>query len=242
MRIAQAAKPLQKAGCGRHHAHVGRHGFHNDSRNLALIGAQRLFHAFQIVITAHQRVAHNISRNAGAGGCAERQRARTRLHQQAVTVAVVTPFKLDDFIARGKATRGTQSAHGGFRSRIDHAHHLHAGIRCRHQLGHLDFRLGGQAVAHAVGQCLLCRLQHVGVRVAQNHRPPRADIVEPIVAVDVRDMAALCAFDKYGAAPYRAKRPHRAVHAAGQHTAGALKHLFGMCRLLHPWYSFHARA
>ena len=242
MFVTQTAQPLQKAGYGRHYAHVGRHRLYDNRRDLALISAQRLLNAFQIVIAAHQRMAHDVRRNAGAGGSAEGQRTGTGLHQQAVAVAMVAAFKLDDFAAPGKTSCRAQSAHGCLCSRIHHAHHVHAGISRCHQLGHLHLGLGGQAVAHAVRQRRLCRLYHIGVRVTQNHRPPGADIVQPVVPVCIYHMAALCAFDKHGAAPHRAKGPHGTVDAAGQYAAGVLKHLFGTCRLLHSWYSFHARA
>ena len=59
-------------------------------------------------------------------------------------------------------------------------------------------------------------LEHLGVRVAEDQGPPRADVVDEAVAVDVDQLRALAAVDEERVAPDRAHRAHRRVDAAGQ--------------------------
>ena len=58
--------------------------------------------------------------------------------------------------------------------------------------------------------------------VAQDHRPPGAEIVDIAVAVGVGEPGALSAFDKRRRAAHRAEGPHGRVDAAGEEALGAL--------------------
>ena len=60
------------------------------------------------------------------------------------------------------------------------------------------------------------RLEHRRVGVAVDQRPPRADVVDEAVAVDVDQLGALAAVDEDRVAADRAHRAHGRVDAAGQ--------------------------
>ena len=53
------------------------------------------------------------------------------------------------------------------------------------------------------------------MRVAENGRPPGADVINQLIAIHVPDARASGLVDKERLAADRAKRAHRRVHAAG---------------------------
>src|SRR5439155_7903648 len=64
---------------------------------------------------------------------------------------------------------------------------------------------------------------HGGVAVAEDHRPPRTDVVDIALAFGVEDAGAFGAGDESRRAADRAERAHRRVHAARDHALGALE-------------------
>src|SRR5262245_27848875 len=60
------------------------------------------------------------------------------------------------------------------------------------------------------------------MRVPQNHRPPRADVIEVIVPVRILQPGSRRATDKERIASDRAERPDRTIDAAGDKLHGAL--------------------
>ena len=67
------------------------------------------------------------------------------------------------------------------------------------------------------------RREHARMAVAQDHRPPGADVVDVAVAVDVEQIGALAALEEDRLAADAAEGPGRAVHAAGHQLLGAGK-------------------
>ena len=67
----------------------------------------------EVVVRQHDRLVGDRRRHAGRGRLAERQRARARLHQQAVAVAVIAAFELHDLrcarCSRARAAAPTSS-------------------------------------------------------------------------------------------------------------------------------------
>ena len=61
--------------------------------------------------------------------------------------------------------------------------------------------------------------------MAQDHRAPRADVVDVLVAVDVEEIGPLSPRHKRRLAAHRPKRPCRAVHTAGNHAVGTEERL-----------------
>src|SRR4051812_45446186 len=63
------------------------------------------------------------------------------------------------------------------------------------------------------------------MRVAEDERPPGADVVDVLVAIGVKEVRAESANDPGRLAADGAKRAHGGIHAAGNHLFGALLQL-----------------
>ena len=82
---------------------------------------------------------------------------------------------------------------------------------------------GGSAEAGPVARGLPQRLDHRRVGMAQGQRPPRADVVDILVAVHVPDPAALSPRNERRRSLNRPERPHRAVDSTGDVLLGLRK-------------------
>ena len=91
------------------------------------------------------------------------------------------------------------------------------GTILRDQLGQFDFALGGRAEAGPDFQHLAQRVDHRLRAVPQQQRSPRAHVIDVGIAVDVEDARAFAALDESRDSADAAKRPHRRIHAAGNH-------------------------
>ena len=89
--------------------------------------------------------------------------------------------------------------------------------------GEFNFALGGRAKREAVERGFLHGFEHHGIAVTQNHRTPRADVVDVALAVGIPKISALGALHKTRRATDGAKSAHGRVHAARNHSAGAFK-------------------
>ncbi len=76
-------------------------------------------------------------------------------------------------------------------------------------LGELDLGLGRSTVRRAAGDRRVDGGQHLGVGVTEQHRPPRADQVDVLVAVDVGQPGARGRADEPGRAADRVERADR---------------------------------
>jgi hypothetical protein len=70
------------------------------------------------------------------------------------------------------------------------------------------------------------------MRVAQNQRSPRADVVDVLVSVGVPQARTGCSIDNDGFAAHGAKRAYGAVYSANEHVGRAAKY-FLRARPLH---------
>ena len=141
-------------------------------------------------------------------------------------MAVIAALELDDLVSSGRAACQTDRAHDRLRSRIDHADHLDAGQHGDHLLRHFDLKAGRRAEGKAADHAVIHRLEDIGVAVPEDHRPPRADIVDIFQSVSIQNVAAEALYDKTGSTADRTERADRRVDAAGQHFAAPLKQLF----------------
>ncbi|MNB84445.1 hypothetical protein D3C75_313060 [compost metagenome] len=151
---------------------------------------------------------------------AEGQRTRAGFHQQAVGVAVVAAFELDDFIATGKATGQTDGAHGRFGTGVHHAHHIHGRHQFGHQRGHFHFHLGWRAEAQAALGCFNHRIADTRVVMAKHHRAPGADVVDIGFAIHIVQVRAIGTFDKQRCTAHAGKSTYGGVHTARDKFAG----------------------
>ena len=150
-----------------------------------------------------------IRRHARRVWLAERQRAGTRFHQQAVRVAVVAAFELDDFIAAGKTARQADGAHGGFGTGVHHAHHVHGRNQLGDQFRHLDFHFGRRTEAQAALGGFNHGVTNGRVVVTKHHRAPGADVIDIGFAIDIIQIRAVSTFDKQRRAAHAGKGAHR---------------------------------
>ncbi len=186
-----------------------------------------------VVVRERQRVRGEFGRHAGRGRHAERQHAGAGLHQQRIRMAVIAALELHDLLPAGEAARETDRAHRRLGARTAHAHELDR----RHQLDDLagDDRLdfGGCAERQAVDRRFLHGADHVRMRVTEDHRAPRADVVDELAAIGRPGPRALGAREEDGFAADAAEGAHGRIHAAGDVLAGFLEqaHFAGLPRM-----------
>src|SRR5581483_8198768 len=68
----------------------------------------------------------------------------------------------------------------------------------------------------------------LGRRVPQNERPPRANVIDVLIAVRVPDARALAAHHERRLAAHRAEGPDRRVHPSGDHGLSTLLQAAGL--------------
>lgn len=93
------------------------------------------------------------------------------------------------------------------------------------QLNYLE--LAGSAEAGALLNLSLQDRVDLVVGMAADRRAPRANIVDVLVAVNIKAVSALDVVEHNGAATNRAESAHRRVHTARQQLLGLLEDLFG---------------
>ncbi len=219
----QLAQRGDKLGAGADQIHIAGKRLQNHTSQLVAQLGKGLRQLFDVVVFQHQGVAGEIRRHAARAGRAKGQQARAGFHQQAVGMAVVAAFKLDDLVTAGKAARQADGAHGGFGAGRHQAHRFNR----RHQLddffGDQDFGFGRRAKRQAVHRRRLHGGNHFGVGVANNGRAPGANVVNILGVVGIPQIRALAALEKNRRAAHAAKGAHRRVDAAGDGMAGAFK-------------------
>ncbi len=199
-------------------AHVAGHRLHDHGRR----ALQRRPGRRAVVVGHEPGRGRRADGHAGARRHAERRRPASRFRQQAVDGAVVSADGLDDHLAPGRRPRQAQGAGDGLAPGRGHAQLLDGGHRLGDALGEPHLGLGGRAEGRAVGQGRRHGLEDLGRRVAEDRRPPRAEIVDVLVAVDVPQPRPAGAGDEDRVPADRAHRPHRRVDPADEHAPGPL--------------------
>ena len=149
------------------------------------------------------------------------------LREQRVRVPVVAALELHDEVAPGEASRQADRAHRRFGPARDEPDHLDRRHRGRDPFGELDLALGRRAERGPARRRLPGRLDDLGSRVTEQQRAPRLHEVDVPVAVGVDHVGALASNREPRGPAHGAERPHRRVHAAGDHAPGALEQLLG---------------
>ena len=153
-------------------------------------------------------------------------------------MAVVAAFELDDFVAAGKAAREADGRHGGFGAGADQPQLFDTGHEFGDFFGDDDFRLGGRAERQTAQSRFAHGFNDFGVRVSDNRRPPRADVIGVARAVFVPHIRALGFFDEARHAADAAKCADGGVYAAGDDGFGAVEQ--GFVAVVHN-HSFRGR-
>jgi len=164
--VALLAQAFEEAGCRRYAVHVAGHRFNDDAGHGLADFSEGLLDCGDVVERQGQGVLGEVCRYACRAWHTLGQQAGTGLDQQAVGVAVVAAFELDDGVATGVATGQTNGAHRRLGTGADHAHHFHRRHQRADQVGHLGFHRGRRAVRQAVFQLATYCIEYVRVAVA----------------------------------------------------------------------------
>ena len=226
---AQLAQPFQETGLRHHQVHVAGNGLDDQAGHIIRVLLEQAANTVQIVVAGDERVLDHVLGHAGRAGVAEGQRTAARLHQQAVCRAVVAALELDDAVAARVAAGQPQGRHGGFRAGTGEAHPLDVREHVADSLRQLGLAHIGRAERQAIGHGRLHGLQHLGVRVANNGRPPRAHVIDVGLALHVPHAGALGPLDEARRAAHGPEGPHGRVDAAHQHLAGTVEFLLVGC-------------
>ena len=175
---AQLAQPLEKSGSRLDQVHVAGDRLDDDAGNGIAGLVECGIELREVVVVEHQRLRCGLGRHAGRARITESESARARLDEQAVGVAVIAAFELDDAAAAGESAGEPQCRHRRLGTRADEAHQLQPGDKSREQLGHLGFELGRRAEGKSAAGRVPHRRDDVGLGVPEHERPPGADVVE----------------------------------------------------------------
>ncbi len=212
---AERAQRLQELARPRHEVHVAGHRLDDHRRDLVALPAECVLELLHVVEREHRGVTGGLRRHAGRARVAERERARARLHEQRVGVAVVAAFELDDAGAAGEPAREAERGHRRLGARGHEPHERHARQRLAEQLRELDLERGRRAERESFERRLAHGRDDQWVRVPEDERPPGADVVDVALAVGVPEVRAFAAFEEARRAADGAERAHRRVHAPG---------------------------
>src|SRR5262249_37567357 len=154
---------------------------------------------------------------------AKGERARARLHEQRVRVAVIAALELDDPRPAGEAACEAKCSHRRLRPGGTQPAHLRPRGHPPDQRGQLDPPLGRRPDREPRERGPETGRQDGRVRVPEDERPPRADVVDVALAVGVPEAGALAAGEETWRAPDGAECTHRGVHPAWDPTLGLVE-------------------
>ena len=166
-----------EARLGRDDAHVARRGLGDDAGDARTELGERGLDGGAVVVRQHDGVGGDVRGDARRLGEPQRDDAGAGLGEQRVDVAVVAAGELDDHVAAGEAAGQTERRHRRLGAGRDEPHLVdrRAGDDL---LGELDLGRAGRPEGRAARRGRLDRRHDLGVRVAEQHRAPRADQVD----------------------------------------------------------------
>jgi hypothetical protein len=139
---------------------------------------------------------------------------------------MVTPLELDNPVSPRDPAGQPNGAHSRLSPGVHKSDQLDRGDRLNDHAGQHRLPLGRCAIAYPKRCSLLNRFDDGGVSMADDHRPPGADIVDVAMAIDVVEAAAMCLLDHHRLSTHGLKRTHGAVHPPRQKASGLLKKRF----------------
>src|SRR5882724_9008359 len=129
-------------------------------------------------------------------------------------MTVVAAIELDNLVAFGESACKTNSGHRGLGTRIAHPNLLNTWHERTNQLRHRDFEWIRNPKARAVFGGLLHRLDDFRMRVAQDRRTPRPDVVHVIISINVPNACSFGFIDKKRLPSHSSKRADRRIDSA----------------------------
>ena len=195
------------------HAHVARSGLGDQRRDLVAVLLERLPDRCPVVVGHDDRVVGGALGHPGSAGQSQGGHTGSGRSEQRVDVTVIAAGELDDLVPAGDAPGQSQHGHGRLGAAVDQPDLLD-GRPVDDLGGQLDLDPGRRPVGGAVLSGFGDRGQHLGMGVAEQHRPPRADQVDQLVAVLVVEVGPLGPLDEARGPPDGGKGPDRRVHPA----------------------------
>ena len=185
-RFVSSRRPARKPGLGSTSPMLPAYGSTMTPRSQPGSAAKRGAHRVEIVVR-QRRACRARCRPVmpGESGDAVRQRAAAGRDQERVAVAVIAARELDQLVASGEAAREPQRAHRRFGAARTKANRLDRRNHRADELGEFAFGFGRRAVRRTACGCGLHGFDDGGMRVAENERPPRHDVVDVGVAVEI---------------------------------------------------------
>src|SRR6202041_2046866 len=116
-------------------------------------------------------------------------------------------------------------AHRGFRSAGNKSNLLDRRNRLCDQRGELNLKLRRRPITRAALRLFRDRLRYRGMRVPQQHRSPRTNIIEQLISVGIVEILPSAPLNDERLAPDGTKRPHRAIHASDEYFFRSLEYL-----------------
>ena len=223
MARAQLAQVLQESIARRNAVHVAGNGFDDHAGDAIAFTREQSLRSGDIVVRQRKSEVGQHFRYAGRGRHTECERARTGFDQKRVAVAVVAALEFHDGVAAGEAACNADRGHRRLGAGVDHAQHLHRRHQARDFFGHAHFRGAGRAVGQSGARRLLHGFAHLGMVVADDHRPPRTDVVDVAFAFDIPQAGAVGVVGEERLAADGFECAHRRVDAAGKELLRALE-------------------
>ena len=230
------AQFLQKAGFRQDEASIGGIRLDDDAGDFVALFLKQLFQSRFIVERQHAGQFGEGFRHASAVGIAMRERSAAGGDEKAVGMAVVAAVEFHEAVTTGEATREADGGHRGLGATADHAHLLNARHPLANRAGHFDLIQIRDAEADTVFGSVVDGFDHLNRRMAENGRPPGADVVDHATVIDIVDAAAFGALHKEGIATDVAEGAHGRVHAAGDVLLGEIEELGGKGSVGHGWW------
>ena len=173
------------------------------------------FYRFRVIERQRDRQIRQRLRHTRAVGLPMGERAAARLDKQGIDMAVVAALELHDPLPPRETARQPDARHGRLGAAVHHAHFLDAGDPFANRLRHFDLIRIRNAEADSMVRRLFDRADHDLRGMTQDRRPPRADVINILVAIDVPDAGARGMVHEKRFPPHPTECPHRRVHPAG---------------------------
>ena len=156
----------------RHHAHVRGRGLGDDRGDLLTPLGEQGPHRLAIAVGQHHGVPGGRGGHAGRTGHREGRDTAAGLGEQRIHVPVVAAGELHDHVPAGRGPGHAQRAHGRLGAGVDQPHLLDRSDPVHDLLGEAHLARLRRAEGQPAARGLTHRLDHLLVRVPQDHRAP----------------------------------------------------------------------
>src|SRR3990172_642574 len=221
MPLCQFAQRSEELRRWYHDAHVADDRLEDRAGDSPAVLGERARQASRVVVSKNKRVARRASGYARGIWHGECRGGTAGSDQQAVDVAVIVAGKLDNHVPAGEAAGQPDRAHRGFGARVHEPDLLDTRHGLDDQLGQFVLGGGRGAEAGAAADGRVEGRDDCRMAMAEDHRSPRADVIDVAVAVDVPQIGTRAALDNHRLAANGSERPRGAVDAARHQLFGA---------------------